>query len=61
MTSMQNASIEQSIARPDTYFVKIHGTSITISEEELKQLLRSGMSTVLGKKMLDNYTKQLRK
>ena len=53
-------SIEQSIARPDTYFVKIHGTSITITEEELKQLLRSGMSTVLGRKMLDDYIKRIK-
>lgn len=54
-------SIEQSIARPDTYFVKIHGTSITINEEEFKQLLRSGMSTVLGKKMLETYVSKLNK
>lgn len=54
-------SIEQSMARPDTYFVKIHGTSITINEEELKQLLRSGMSTVLGKKMLETYVSKLNK
>lgn len=54
-------SVEQSIARPDTYFVKIHGTSITITEEELKQLLRSGMSTTTGKTMLENYVSKLNK
>ena len=54
-------SVEQRIARPDTYFVKIHGTSITITEEELKQLLRSGMATTTGKTMLENYVSKLNK
>lgn len=53
-------SIEQSIVRPDIYFIKIGDTSITTDEKTVRELLRSGMSTVTGKAMLDEYIKRIK-
>ncbi len=58
-------SIEQSIVYPEVYYVKIGDTSIRTDEESIKELIRSAMSTVIGKSMLkdflERHNKQLNK
>ena len=58
---MQNAKIEQSIVYPEVYYVKIGDTSIKTDEDEIKELIRSAMSTVIGKTMLEDYIKRITK
>ena len=54
-------TIEQSAVYPEVYFVKIGTVTIKLDEVGVVELIRSAMKTDVGKKMLDNYTKQLRK
>ena len=55
------ASIEQSIVREDVWFVKVGETSIKTDEESIKELIRSAMSTEIGKAMLRDYIKRINK
>lgn len=55
------ASIEQSIVREDVWFVKVGDTSIKTDENEIRDLIRSAMSTEIGKAMLREYLKKINK
>lgn len=55
------ASIEQSIVREDVWFVKVGDTSIKTDENEIRDLIRSAMSTEIGKTMLREYLKRINK
>lgn len=55
------SSIEQSQVYPDVYYVKIDGTTITTNEESVRELIRSAMSTVIGKAMLADYIKRVKR
>ena len=55
------AKVEQSIVYPEVYYVKIGDTSIKTDEDEIKELIRSAMSTGIGKTMLEDYIKRITK
>lgn len=54
-------TIEQSTIYPEVYFVKIGTVTIKVDEVGVVELIRSAMRTEVGKKMLDNYTKSIKK
>lgn len=53
--------IKQSTVRPDIWFLYIDKNSIQLTEEQVIEIARAVMKTSIGKEMLDNYTKKLRK
>lgn len=55
------ASIEQSIIHPEFWFVKIGNSTIKTNKDEVVELVRSFMSTSIGKTMLENYIKRITK
>ena len=54
-------TIEQSAVYPEVYFVKIGTVTVKVDQEGVIELIRSAMRTDVGKKMLDNYTKSIKK
>ena len=54
-------SVEQSTVYPDVYYIRVNDTTITTDEKTVRELLRSGMSTVTGKAMLEDYVNRITK
>jgi hypothetical protein len=54
-------SIEQSQVYPEVYFVKVGDATIKTDEESIKELIRSAMSTVIGRNMLKEYLKRIKR
>jgi hypothetical protein len=42
------------------YFVKVGDATIKTDEESIKELIRSAMSTVIGRSMLKEYLKRIK-